>query len=297
MTSCSPVPTSATLAPPRRPVPAAFVALMYHNICRDQGDYPDLSPSATSYFVTESDFGAQLAALVASGASGMTWDDLVAFYGASRDSGCPVRPLKLQPLLTFDDGWKEAVDLGEPILERYRCKAFVFITSDFLGRPHFMSRRDVSKLDPHRFRVGSHARTHRMLNLLSEREIRGELSESKKLLEDLAGYEVDALSIPSGAVDRSVRRIASECGYRFVFDSEVRINRRDDPPSAIGRVPIKRKTSLGTFRRYLQCRIAREQLRRAVLSAPKRVLGLRCYERLRRHLLGEKQGQHVTHQS
>jgi hypothetical protein len=136
-----------------------------------------------------------------------------------------------------------------------------------------------------------------MLSLLSDADIRAELSDSKRILEDAAGYEVDCLSIPSGAVDERVRRIASECGYRLVFDSEPRVNRSDDSPLAIGRVPLMATTPLSAFRRYVSQRFARERLRRALLGVPKRLLGLRRYEMLRRQLLGEKRQQQVTHES
>jgi peptidoglycan/xylan/chitin deacetylase (PgdA/CDA1 family) len=155
----------------------------------------------------------------------------------------------------------------------------------------------VMKLDPVRFHVGSHARTHRILSLLPEAEIRSELADSKKLLEDLAGYGIDALSIPSGAVDRRVRRIATECGYRFIFDSDVRVNRRGDGRTSIARVPIMQGTPTAAFQRYVRQRVGPERMRRAVLSAPKRLLGLRRYENLRRRLLGETSEQQVTHVS
>jgi peptidoglycan/xylan/chitin deacetylase (PgdA/CDA1 family) len=300
MITTNPVLVSAPPSPPRRPAPGpgCFVALMYHNICPDHSSYPGLSPSATSYFVSESQFDAQLGALAASGTPAMTWEDLTGFYAAAAaPSGGEARPEGQGVLITFDDGWKEGVDLGGPVLSRHRCQAIVFVTTDFLGRPYFLSCSDVSTLDRGQFRVGSHARSHRMLSLLGEAEIRSELSYSKKLLEDLAGHEVEAVSIPSGAVDRRVRRVAAECGYRFVFDSEVRVNRRGDSPSAIARVAVTRQTSPATFRRYVQGRMTAERLRRAVLSAPKRVLGLRRYERLRRRLLGEQHGQQVTHES
>jgi peptidoglycan/xylan/chitin deacetylase (PgdA/CDA1 family) len=269
---------------------------MYHNVCSAGGAYPDISPSATSYFVTASDFDAQLAAVASSGCSPMSWDDVAAFYGGADAAG---HELSKPPaiLLTFDDGWKGCVDVGGPILQRHGCQASVFVTTDFLDRRHFLSRKDLPKLDPARFRLGSHARTHRMLSLLSDSEIRAELSDSKKLLEDLAGYEIDTLSIPSGAVDARVRRAAAECGYRFVLDSEVRVNYRGDSPSAIARVAVTRQTKLHTFRRYVEGRVGRERLRRAVLSAPKRLLGLRRYEKLRRRFLGETPGQQVTHDS
>ena len=275
--------------------PSPFVALMYHNVYPDGRPYTDLSPSATSYFIPRSTFAAHLSELSAVGGSCMTWGDVTSFYTGSPR---PTRPAERFPvLLTFDDGWRDSVEVAGPLLEQHRCSAVLFVTLDFLGRRHFLSRADVSRIGTVALRVGSHARTHRMLSLLPEDEIRAELADSKKALEDLAGYEVDSLSIPSGAVDRRVRRIAAECGYRFVFDSEVRVNSPGDSALAIGRVAVMSGTALPVFRRYVHRRIGREKLRRTVLTAPKRVLGLPRYERLRRRLLGEKPGQRVTHAS
>jgi len=275
--------------------PSSFVALMYHNVAPDGETYPDLSPSATSYFVSRTQFDSQIARVARCGASRMRLGDVRQFYAV--DHRADLRRAASGILLTFDDGWADGVDVGGPILERYGCGAFLFVTTEFLGKPRFLTRAALRKLDPNVFRIGSHARTHRMLSHLGESEIRAELSESKKFLEDAVGYSVDTLSIPSGAVDARVRRIAAECGYSCVFDSEVRVNRRGDSPMAISRVAVMRDTRPAAFDRYLQQRVTRERVRRAALQAPKRVLGLRRYERLRRWLLGERRGQRVTHQS
>src|SRR4051794_1497353 len=276
----------------------SFVALMYHNVVADPASYADLSPSATSYFVATADFAAQLDALRDAGGACMSWDDLGVFYAPGGAGGGRDEPGGRFPvLLTFDDGWRDAVEQGGPVLERHAAGSIVFVTTDFLDRRHFLRRSELSKLDPNRFRVGSHARTHRMLSLLSDAEVREELEGSKKLLEDLAGYAVESLSIPSGAVDRRVRRIAAECGYRFVFDSEVRVNRRGDSPTAIARVALMRDTPPQAFARYVRQNVGPERVRRAGLSAAKRLLGLRRYEQIRRRLLGETGAQQVTHES
>ena len=273
----------------------AFMALMYHNICADERCYAGLSPSITSYFVDQATFAEQLRLMGPSRC--MAWDSLRLFYAAGAGAIHSAPPSRRPVLLTFDDGWRDAIDIGGPLLEQHGCEAVLFVTTGFLDRRAFLSRRDLSRLSPRLFHVGSHGSTHRMLSLLSESEVRAELSDSRKLLQDLCGREIDALSIPSGAVDRRVRRIAYECGYRFVFDSGVRINRRGGSPLKIGRIPVMRTTSIPVFRRYVNQRIGPERVRRALLHLPKRLIGLRHYERLRRHLLGEKPGQHLTHTS
>jgi len=276
--------------------PDSFVTLMYHNVGPDGETYPDLSPSATSYFVSRSAFERQLTRITTAGAAFMGADALARFFNPDRGATLRLEENR-RVLLTFDDGWGDGVRVGGPVLQAAGAQAILFVTTDFLGKPHFLSRADLGRLDPRTFRVGSHARSHRMLSLLDEDEIRSELSDSKAFLEDALGYEVDTISIPSGAVDRRVRRIAAECGYRFVFDSEVRVNRRGDSPLAIGRVAIMNDTGVDAVGRYANQQLTRERVRRAVLQAPKRLLGLKRYERLRRTLLGEKQGQKVTHQS
>jgi peptidoglycan/xylan/chitin deacetylase (PgdA/CDA1 family) len=289
--------TALESASPAGPAPAetfdSFVALMYHNVSADDTSHAHLSPSATSYFVNRAGFNEQLARIADGDASFMDFDALRRFYQAGRPSSADnVRP---HVLLTFDDGWRGGVEIGGPALERHGARAILFVTTELLGRPHFLTRGELSRVDRRLFHVGSHGCTHRMLSLLSEHEIRAELADSKKLLEDVMGYEVDTLSIPSGAVDGRVRRVAAECGYTFLFDSEVRVNRRGGDPMAIGRVAVMRNTRPDDVDRYVRQRIGRERLRRAILQAPKRMLGLPRYERVRRRLLGETRSQVVTH--
>jgi peptidoglycan/xylan/chitin deacetylase (PgdA/CDA1 family) len=270
---------------------------MYHNVAPEGETYPHLSPSATSYFVSRSAFDAQLSAIADCGGRCMAWEELAAFYRTGTPSLKQASDIRYPVLFTFDDGWKDCVEVGGPLLAARDWQAVMFVTTDFIGRPHSISREGLSKLDPRVFRVGSHARSHRMLSLLDETEIRAELSDSRNLLEDILGYEVDSISIPSGAVDVRVRRIAADCGYKFVFDSEVRVNRRGDSPLSIGRVAMMHDTPVHDLQRYVRQNIMRERVRRAILQGPKRLLGLRRYEKLRRRLLGEKPGQQVTHQS
>src|SRR5262249_3634376 len=145
-------------------------------------------------------------------------------------------------LLTFDDGWRDSVEVAGPLLRSEGCEAMLFVTTNFVGRPHFVSRQDLQRLPRNLFRLGPPARTHRMLSRLSESEIRGELTDSKHFLEDVAGHEIDALSIPGGALDERVRRIAAEVGYRFLFTSSVHANTPETGPMHIGRVAVKQST-------------------------------------------------------
>lgn len=216
----------------------------------------------------------------------MRAEEVQAFFaGPAKDRGVSW-PTRFPVLVSFDDGWKDSVEVAGPILEANRCQAFLFVTSQFVGRSLFVDRSQLANMPQNQFVLGSHAQTHQLLSLLSDREIRLELQDSKKFLEDIRGHVIDALSIPGGAVDERVRRIAQEVGYRLLFTSDIHRNSHVTGPLAIGRLAVKNNTSPANLRRFVHQQIAGEWLRRFVLGGPKRLLGLARYQKLRRYLLG-----------
>ena len=267
--------------------PDNFISLMYHNVHADDARFGDLSSSITSYFVNVSTFASQMDELIRLGGTCLSAVQWTALYSTGSLPVSSANPV----LLSFDDGWRGVIDLAVPILQSRHGCGILFVTTDFIGRPRFISRRDLLHFPHDVLQLGSHARTHRMLNQLSDAEITAELIDSKHALEDLSGRPVDCLSIPGGALDHRVRHIAAETGYRFLFTSEVHINTPRRGPFSIGRVPIRATTPLDAFRRYVTRRILREQMRRWILQVPKRALGRSGYERLRRRLVHEAPGQ------
>jgi peptidoglycan/xylan/chitin deacetylase (PgdA/CDA1 family) len=271
------------------PQVGSFICLMYHNIPQDPASYHNLGASITSYFVEKETFANQLQEVVALGGCYLDSRMVDSFFqqplqnpGQSATCGHPV-------LLTFDDGWRDSVETAGPILADQHCQAMIFVTTDFVDRRYFLTRRQLGHLPSQVFRVGSHARSHRMLPQLNDANIRMELADSKAFLEDLLGYRVDSLSVPGGQVDTRVRRIAAEVGYRFLYTSAAHVNRPTADPMAIGRVAIRHNTSMPAFRRYVQQRLLGPQLRSWLLSIPKGLLGPSGYARLRAGYLGEEQ--------
>jgi peptidoglycan/xylan/chitin deacetylase (PgdA/CDA1 family) len=271
---------------------------MYHNVPVTVAPYADLSPSITSYFVEREVFARQMQMLQELGTTCWGPRSLARFYreqgpgvrGQGSEINCPdLRPLIPDPrpvVLTFDDGWRESVDTAGPILESHGYEAMLFITTDLIGRPHFLARSQMDRLPRHVFRIGSHGRSHRLLSQLAERDIHEELAGSKAYLEDAMGCPVDALSVPGGACDDRVQHIAAEIGYRFMFTSRVQANARGQDARAIGRIAIRQSTSLDAFRRIVLQQLGRERLRQWFVQAPKRLLGDARYQRLRSRLLG-----------
>jgi len=267
-----------------------FVSLMYHNVVGDddagaRADGGGLSPSITSYFVGAGAFARQLDA-IRQVANVLTYADLERIFDASAIDDSRTRPLVQ---LTFDDGWRGSVDVAGPLLAERGLQTMLFVTTGLIGAPRFLSSSELSHLSRETFHVGSHTVTHRFLNELPDAEIREELRDSRHELEDILGYEVDTVSIPNGACDDRIVAIAAECGYRFVFRSEVHVNSPRLGPLNIGRAAVRATTSMETIARYVRGDLRREQWRSTLLSVPKRTLGPVRYRRLRQILLGQAQ--------
>lgn len=266
----------------------SFVSLMYHNLVpTGRGEEcAGLSPSIRSYFLDESAFAAHLQVLARS-ARVLSLEDVRRFY-ATPDNGDATLP---NVHLTFDDGWKDCVELGEPLLAGHGWQATLFVTTDLIGRPRFATTADLQRIDGRTFHVGSHSRTHCFLNELPDDRVRDELLSSKQRLEDILGRSVDTLSIPNGAIDSRVRRIAIEAGYGLIFTSSTHRNTRRSGPDNIGRVAIRSTTTADDVAAFAQGRFLQERCRQRLLSLPKQLLGPAGYRTLRRTLLGERPGE------
>ncbi len=267
----------------------SFVSLMYHNVVEDGATFPELSPSVTSYFVDRSTFAAHIQEMCLRG-SCIDVESMKQFYAVDDKPNRAVSTGNAVQI-TFDDGWLGSIDLAGQILEGNGIQGIVFITSDLVGCPHFVDEIQLRRLKNQTIQIGAHGKTHRMLNRLSEQEIRDELTQSKNYLEDVLGSCVDMLSIPGGATDDRVQSIAAEVGYEYIFTSEVHRNPHAYGARNIGRIAIRNTTKLSDVSRYVQHNLRREQWRRGLLSVPKRMLGRKLYAALRRRLLGETDGQ------
>jgi peptidoglycan/xylan/chitin deacetylase (PgdA/CDA1 family) len=152
--------------------------------------------------------------------------------------------------LTFDDGYECFYKNVVPVLNEFGIKAIVFPVAGFVGmtnawdiRLSFKSYRHMNKGQIREVAdlghdVGSHTMHHYDLTLISSAKVWNELSESKKVLEDIVGREITQLSFPFGRFDQRVIEIGNEVGYRSFFGlgSSVR-------EGVIPRIPVYRYDS------------------------------------------------------
>ena len=158
-------------------------------------------------------------------------------------------------LLTFDDGYLDIFTNALPILKRYKHKAAIFVSTDFIERPasfphdssfrgfdnrtlsweHLRAMSDV-------FEVGSHACTHRRLTAIAPAKAHREILESKAVIESQLGRPVVAFSYPKGGVldfNPLLRERVIEAGYRLCFTTLPRTNAPPLPPYDLARYNVE----------------------------------------------------------
>jgi peptidoglycan/xylan/chitin deacetylase (PgdA/CDA1 family) len=157
--------------------------------------------------------------------------------------------------LTFDDGFESIYDVAAPILREFGGRATLFVTTaHFVGRESIdvyenqkkLSRNQIKELYRDGFEIGSHTVTHRALPFLCDDDIYEELSESKRVLEEIVGDKIELLSFPLGLWDNRVIRIAKEVGYsRFYTYGGVRRSRKfEEITPVLGVYPFENSSDL-----------------------------------------------------
>lgn len=151
-------------------------------------------------------------------------------------------------IVSFDDGYQHLSQILPALMERCSFRPIVFMPTGLLGKvnrwdysyrlratPH-LDRDAVRKLAALGVVFGSHGTTHRDLTSCTISELKQELENSRKVLQDLTGQEVDRISYPFGRCDRRVIDEALRAGYRYGFT--MRFPRSSDQPLTLGRVPV-----------------------------------------------------------
>jgi peptidoglycan/xylan/chitin deacetylase (PgdA/CDA1 family) len=140
--------------------------------------------------------------------------------------GEPRRPPSGTIVLTFDDGFADALDVVVPILRRHSIRATFYVNPGRFGIQHELVRgvagrlldgEGVRALHAAGMEIGSHAMTHRDLRTLDDRQLAEELAASRIAIEQLTGVTCRTLAYPFGLYDERVARATQAAGYEMAL--------------------------------------------------------------------------------
>lgn len=261
------------------------IILLYHRLISkkglEDGAFHDNEPIYASF---DTSFEEQMRYLKDNDYITISFDDYVQCRNGLKE--LPRKPV----IVTFDDGYESNYRYAYPILRKYGLKATIFVTpfpdertrKRVEGIDSFLSAEQIREMSSNGIAIESHALTHRYLTDLSLDEVRRELVESKKYLENITGKPVRFLAIPSGAYNREIRRIAQEVGYTAVCGNKKGTTNKNTDLFCLKRIVIERDFSLSDFAKCFQpVRIVIIRMIGYLKKTPRFLLGVRRTEQLR----------------
>lgn len=249
--------------------------LMYHELGSSGRELCDDSAGYRRYVVSKENFENQLAMIVANGWRSWNVTQALRSLDEGHDSENGV-------CVTFDDGSATDLSIAAPLLREKKFDATFYITANHLGKRGYLTSMELRELCALGFEIGSHSLNHRYLIDLPICDLKVELGDSKKRLEDLTGVKVEHFSCPGGRVNSLVKQIARETGYQSLATSRIGLNAPMTDRFRLARIPVKEATTATTLARL--CRgegLLLSQAKDSALSAAKRLLGNSIYERVR----------------
>jgi peptidoglycan/xylan/chitin deacetylase (PgdA/CDA1 family) len=185
-----------------------IAAFGYHDVTDAPGDSGFQRNGALAYKLGTRTFSRQLDRL----AEGPVAPALV----TSIDFGLPGRHL----LLTFDDGGKSALAIGEELCRR-GWRGHFFISTALIGRRTFLTADEIRQLHGCGHIIGSHSHNHPdIYRELPWEQMVVEWRRSTDILAQILGQPCSTAAVPGGEISSQVLRSAASAGLRYVFTSE-----------------------------------------------------------------------------
>ena len=144
--------------------------------------------------------------------------------------------------IALDDGYRDNYTYAFPILRKYNLPAAIFLIVNEVGR----ARGDRLIWDEIKtmqnsgiIAFGSHALDPEpLVNIKSEAELRRQIFDSKKILEEKLKRPVNMFSYASGLFDARIRQLVIDAGYRLAVATSPGKKYPNDDIFALKRVRI-----------------------------------------------------------
>ncbi|MBQ2048742.1 MAG: polysaccharide deacetylase family protein [Schwartzia sp.] len=205
--------------------PKGVLILEYHKV----NDW-----SEDSYTVKPEDFAAQMDELRAQGYETIS---ILDFLRAKK--GKQTLPEKAV-IVTLDDGYKDNYTDMLPIMESRGMKATVFMVTNDIGLPGYLTWDMLRDMQNRGIEIGSHTANHLPLTEMSPADAREEVQLSKTLLEWNGIKTIFGLSYPNGKYKDFMPQMLKESEYLAAVTGDAGLNTFETNPYLLHRINIPR---------------------------------------------------------
>ena len=123
-------------------------------------------------------------------------------------------PERGEVALTFDDGFESVYTQAYPVLRQYGMPATIFIVTDWVGTPGYMTWDQIRELAAHGFEVGCHTKSHPWLPAVDDEWAGDEVITARRIIrQQVPSATVRFFSYPMGAYNAHIKRAVQDAGY------------------------------------------------------------------------------------
>ena len=209
------------------PKPEGFPILEYHTITKNP------MKGSEVYNVPPEEFAAQLDYLKQKGYTTVTLREFMqAKHGKIT---LPENPI----VLTFDDGYENIYTEMLPILEAKGMKAVVYVITNELDKPGYLTLEQVKDMQKRGIEIGSHTADHlALVNESAEMQLH-QVSDSRIFLHWSGLEPIYTFSYPNGAYNSDIIKILKQEKYLSAVTGDVGLNTLKSDPYTLKRVHIR----------------------------------------------------------
>ncbi len=237
-TAPPPAASAATPSPSASPLDlnSEVIVLCYHRFEDNPKDSLAIAPA---------DFEAQMQKLKDEGVEVVSMEDFLAWRRGEKSLP------KKAAVIGIDDGYLSGYAVAWPILKKFGHPFTMYIYTDYVkGGPksggQSMTWEQLAEMRDAGVNIGSHTVSHSPLNARKGRTeveyaewVRGELVNSKAMLEEKLGIPIKTLAYPYGLHNEVVRKAAADAGYEAAFTVYGQHMRRDADGIMLGRYAVE----------------------------------------------------------
>ncbi|MBI4972832.1 MAG: polysaccharide deacetylase family protein [Candidatus Omnitrophica bacterium] len=142
--------------------------------------------------------------------------------------------------ITFDDGYKDNYTHAFPILKKYNFPATIFIIVNEVARADRLSWDEIRQMQSSGLiSFGSHTLGPEPLtDIKSLEEVKKQIFDSKKILEEKLGTPITMFSYPAGRFNRQIRQLVIDAGYALAVTTSPGKEYPDNDVFALKRIRI-----------------------------------------------------------
>lgn len=167
-----------------------------------------------------------------------------------------------QIAITVDDGYKNFLENGFPILEKYNLPVTLFVPSKKIGKKIFeedygyeieyLSSEEIYTISKSKLvSIQAHGHKHVRLTELNREQQEREIKESKRILQEITKEEINGFCFPYGCYNDITKSILKAYNFFYACTTNTGLNLEPYELLELKRIAINSKFSINDFANLL----------------------------------------------